>query len=141
MRNMAFDTQEKVFKLVAKMKKQILNGQLVAAYAVQVHNESLLFVHAGFREAYLSHLEDKAVDTTTQGLANHLNSLLVSSTRRCKKADQACAYADEAFEAGPERGGRNIGGPMWTDFGVLKKEAMTSGAPLPEMIQGERAFR
>jgi hypothetical protein len=30
--------------------------------------------------------------------------------------------SEELFEAGPERGGRHIGGPFWTDFKVLQKE-------------------
>ena len=120
MRNLQADTKEKIGSLVDLMKRQILSGELRAAHVVRVHNEPVLFVHAGFRAKYLAYLQQRSVDITPEGLAEYLNKQLVNKITRCRAANSACQFDDEAFEAGPERGGDNIGGPFWTDFAVLK---------------------
>jgi hypothetical protein len=100
--------------------------------------------------------EAAAVAATTTvtafDLASHLNALLVEAVAAC--APPASDYDDEAangeppndvepgplcrlrheiFSAGPDRRGRGIGGPFWTDFAVLGSAptvtTMTSAPP------------
>ena len=46
-----------------------------------------------------------------------------------------CSFADPLFEAGPDRGGSDIGGPFWTDFSVLTKAAEQREASFAQIVQ------
>jgi len=131
MRNQVADTSEKVFALVAKMKQQIINKSLVAAHTVtRSGGVDLLFVHAGYRPAFLATKQNQSA----AALSEHINSLLIEQTQQCLKMESdtgrfvKCAYNGEEFEAGPERGGKHIGGPIWTDFKVLEAAAVEASS-------------
>ena len=42
-----------------------------------------------------------------------------------------CRFSHPVFESGPERGGKGIGGPFWTDFGALANEPV----PISDAVQ------
>ena len=46
-----------------------------------------------------------------------------------------CTFHDKLFEAGPDRGGSDIGGPFWTDFTVLAKAAEQQESSFAQIIQ------
>jgi hypothetical protein len=70
-------------------------------------------------------------DFTTGNLVQYYNDK-VSEHSNCTSL--FCPYRDEIFDAGPDRGGSSIGGPLWTDFGVLEVAAEKHRLP-PNIIQ------
>ena len=134
MRHTKADTQERVLDIVRRMKNQINLGALVGAHVVEVNSVPLLFVHAGYRRSYLDSSEIK----NAHGLAGKFNSVLGDVIRSCSNRDwKKCPfdlYEGELFQAGPERGGSHLGGPLWTDFKVLEEDDIKNGrssSPFP----------
>lgn len=125
MRNSKADTQDKVLKLVRSMKSQITNGELVGAKTIWVKGVPLMFVHAGYRATFLEASRAKGATA----LAEELNAALVDAMSQCSRDWKACPFDryGELFEAGPERGGKFLGGPVWSDFAVLKADDLKNG--------------
>jgi hypothetical protein len=106
-RNPEADTKEKIISLIETMKQDILNGGLLGAYVHRLHGKPLFFVHAGFRPKYLERLKFMLQDSSPEGMAEYVNNMLVEYTAKCSpSALSKCDYADELFEAGPDRGGK-----------------------------------
>ena len=94
-----------------------------------------------------------AATVTAFDLASHLNALLVEAVVACapppasgqhdaeaangeppndEEPGPLCRLRHEIFSAGPDRRGRGIGGPFWTDFAVLSSAptvTTTTSAP------------
>ena len=141
-RNPTADTSEKVLKLINAMKKSIIDGRVVGAYVHRIFDQPLMFIHAGFRPKYLDYLTRilSSENSSPENMASHINNLLIEQTRQCTTEDgefKECSYVDEAFEAGPDRGGKGIGGPFWTDYQVIEEaaEVATKSKIVPNMIQ------
>ena len=125
MRNKEADTKEKVLTLVRRMKSQIASKELVGAHVIEVNNVPLLFVHAGYRATYLA----ASPTTDAKGLAVLFNDALTDSLKTCPKDWSPCDFDryGELFQAGPERGGGHLGGPVWTDYSVLVADDVANG--------------
>jgi hypothetical protein len=125
MRNSKADTKDKVLKLVRSMKSQINQGELVGAKTIWVKGVPLLFVHAGYRATFLEASRAKGATA----LVDELNAALIDAMTHCSRDWKACPFDryGELFEAGPERGGKFLGGPVWSDFAVLKSDDIKNG--------------
>lgn len=101
-----------------------MEGTVQAAFNKALHGINLLFVHAGFRKKFV----DTVLPANFQGneakfLAQYTNKMLTKETTKCDESNAIyCSIRGDIFDAGPERGGRSIGGPFWTDFSVIYEE-------------------
>jgi hypothetical protein len=100
-----------------------------------------MFVHAGFRKDMIRFMKQRySIEGTPQQLSSVINQAMrdvITSQVHAITVALPRGKGEEIFEAGPERGGRNIGGPFWTDFKVLQKEfssssSSSSSSSLPE---------
>ena len=126
------DSYDKVKHIVLSMKDDILSGKMKAAFSLESTDVSLLFVHAGIRPHFFQYMQQTLQDhdLTGEEVAVYMNELLHKHTRACPGFPRTdCSFSDELFEAGSDRGGRNIGGPFWTDFSVLEKAAKRGELP------------
>ena len=102
--NRQSDTRENVEHIVMDLKERILTGKAQAAYSHLGGNRKILFVHAGLRPAMLSYLNKTLGGTLTpERIAEYMNGVLVRETKSCPGGLANCPYADEIFEAGPDR--------------------------------------
>ncbi len=124
MRHPEADTYEVVQEIVLDLKQAILEDRQHAAYVHKIGNMSILFIHAGLRPDMMSYFDRKLDNVSADSIAHHMNQVLIDHTTRCPGFGKRCAYDDEIFEAGPDRGGRNIGGPFWTDMSIIEKADM-----------------
>jgi hypothetical protein len=146
-------------RLVADWTDEVLTGRVRGAWATG----PMLFVHAGLRPEMLDRLmlrgslnddvgftrlasplpnaslASRVADRISVGLAAAVakcataNETTTLTRRRCLKLSDH----DGLFSAGPDRGGRGLGGPFWTDWSVLRRaEPTTSG-----MIMGTEEER
>ena len=125
MRNKNADTKEKVAKLVGSLKDSISSGIVRAGYHRTVHGEELLFIHAGYRKKMKSRVLKDKISTASEAayLVNFADNALQSEVRKCLGQGTFCPeFKNELFGAGPERGGKAIGGPFWTDYSVIHSE-------------------
>lgn len=130
-RNKISDTKLVVTQIIHELRSSILEGTVQAAFNKAMHGINLLFVHAGFRQKFI----DTILPVGFQGnegkfLAQYANKALKRETAACEDANlNFCQIRGEIFDAGPERGGRSIGGPFWTDYSVIYEEqnALPSG--------------
>jgi hypothetical protein len=135
--NREADTKEKIIAVVNSMKRGVLDGTVVGSFVHRIGDQPLLFVHAGFRPKFVDQLQKTLSDPSPEGMARHVNDLLVKFVEKCTdetKLFVPCEFHDDVFEAGPDRGGKGIGGPLWTDFHVIDEAAATSAA-VPSFIQ------
>ena len=135
--NREADTKEKIIAVVDSMKEGVLDGSIVGSYVHRIQDQPVLFVHAGFRPTFLTHLRQTLSDASAEGLAAHVNGLLKGVVSRCMDDTMEfvpCTFDDDVFEAGPDRGGKSLGGPFWTDFHVIEEAAAAAAAP-PEFVQ------
>ena len=121
MRHPEADTVEVVQEIVLDLKQAILEDRQHAAYVHTVGEMSILFIHAGLRPEMMSYLQQKLSNSSADAIADHMNSVLVEHTFRCPGFGKRCAFDDEIFEAGPDRGGKSIGGPFWTDMSIIEQ--------------------
>lgn len=91
---------------VARWIEDVKAGRVKGALAVG----PLLFTHAGFRPSMVSRVAGEEVSAAA--LADFVDRALLEAVEKNQ-------YDAELFSAGPDRGGRGIGGPFWTDFSVL----------------------
>lgn len=98
----------------------------------------VLFTHAGFRPEMLSHAENACRKLTGASLADpehiarYVNQRVIETVEAGRGGK--CSFQDTLFQAGPERGGNDVGGPFWTDYSVLAK-ADESAQSSPRMVQ------
>lgn len=111
-------------QIINELRSSIVEGAVQAAYHKALHGVNLLFVHAGFRQKFV----DTILPTNFQGneakfLAQYTNKQLIKEATLCEESGaNYCNVKGDVFDAGPERGGRSIGGPFWTDFSVVYAE-------------------
>jgi len=110
------ESMEHANAVVSDMKKSILQGKLQVAYSTYHNGIPLLFTHAGLRNDMITYINLTDVDHITE----YINSRLLEVVNKCKNSN--CLFTHELFQAGKERGGRNIGGCTWTDFDVFMKQ-------------------
>ncbi|CAM9826070.1 unnamed protein product, partial [Ectocarpus fasciculatus] len=116
-RNKKSDTKMVVSQIINELRSSIMEGTVQAAFNKALHGINLLFVHAGFRKKFV----DTVLPANFQGneakfLAQYTNKMLTKETTKCDESNAIyCSIRGDIFDAGPERGGRSIGGPFWTD--------------------------
>ena len=137
-------------RLVADWTDEVLTGRVRGAWA----SGPMLFVHAGLRPEMLDRLMlrgslDDEVGFTrlasslpnaslASRVADRISVALASAVAKCAAANETTTPTrrrclklsdhDGLFSAGPDRGGRGLGGPFWTDWSVLRHaEPTTSG--------------
>lgn len=130
-RNPITDTEENIKYVMDSMKTNVLNDNVKGAYLHKFMGENLLFVHAGFRTKYITLLNDflsknavngNILPVTPELLVEHTNRYLKEAFSKCVVGDYTpCPLDHPIFQAGPDRGGRDIGGPFWTDFRLLNE--------------------
>lgn len=134
MRNKRSDTEDKVLQMVRMMKDQVQRREMVGAHTIRINGVDLLFVHAGYRATYLTHLVGTGLPnarSAAEEVVRHFNAELPRVIARCHDNTRSpCDFGDddELFQAGPERGGSHLGGPIWTDFRVLVDDDRSNGA-------------
>ena len=121
MRHTEADTIEVLEEIVLDLKAGIIDGRQHAAFVLPMGEVDILFIHAGIRPKMMDHLGKKLGNSSATAIAMHMNLKLQEHTAQCPGFGRRCPYDDEIFEAGPDRGGRGIGGPFWTDFSVLEE--------------------
>lgn len=102
-------------RAVRRWIDEVAEGAVVGAHAAG----PLLFTHAGFRPQMLAKLgvDDSDPERLAAHLAKVVTSSLADAVADC--AGLSCRFEGDLFSAGPDRGGRGVGGPFWTDFSVL----------------------
>lgn len=118
--NKETDTQSKIMSVISSMKRRILNKSIVGSYITRINNIPILFTHAGLRPEFIQYLQLQISIDEPENISTYINDLVMEETKLCRKRNQFCEFEDELFQAGKERGGKNIGGPFWTDFSVLQ---------------------
>lgn len=134
MRHQWADTQAKIETVVAAMKRDIMNRKLHVSHVVRVHDVPILFTHAGLHADFMKHLHQTIGSMTAEDIAKYLNGVLLDSTTACIDHGD-CEYEDQVFEAGRDRGGAGIGGPLWTDFHTILNDFNRKNFQLPHFIQ------
>lgn len=133
MKNKVHDTQEKVNSFNKNIKNDILEEKVVGAYHMKLFDVDILFTHAGINPQYLSHLKLVTGVESPDHIQAFINDQLKARIHDCVDERAICNFEnDELFEAGPERGGKGIGGPFWNDFSGFQKRNSKSNM---EMIQ------
>jgi hypothetical protein len=142
-----FDTLSIRSNIVADAINQILDGSLLGAFSTDFNDIPILFTHAGLRVKMFDNLVTRStkgsvgsvVSAVSSQLSNFINEKVRAATASsCTNSSSQsqlnaeglllkCSFNNYLlFDAGPERGGRGIGGPFWTDFSVLEKEDFIS---------------
>jgi hypothetical protein len=86
-------------------------GTLVVAHIEKLNDVPVVFVHGGFTSTYLNqHKKLLGHNANIEDIVAHANSLLKHAVQNCHRIP--CSFDHDMFQAGPERGGRGIGGPM-----------------------------
>ena len=111
--NREADTYDKVLDVVNRMKRGVLDGSVVGSYVHRIHDQPILFIHAGFRPKFIDMLKASLKDSSPEGMATHVNDMLVGVIKQCHDESVTdefvnCAFDDDLFEAGPDRGGKGI---------------------------------
>lgn len=91
------------------MINDILSKKIIGAYLLPINNVPVVFVHAGFSSAFMTYMQKQNVKTP-QEIVDYTNGILHHKINTCSHFP--CKLPDELFEAGPERGGKGIGGPL-----------------------------
>jgi hypothetical protein len=130
-RNPTTDTEGNIKYVMDSMKTNVFNNNVNGAFLHKFLGENLIFVHAGFRPNYITllnkYLLNNAIDgnilsLTPELLVEHANNELKEAFSKCPVGDyKPCSLENPIFQAGPDRGGREIGGPFWTDFRLLRE--------------------
>jgi hypothetical protein len=125
------DTEKVKDDIVGQLKEGISGGFIRGAFSTCIRGTMFLFTHAGLRPAMMESIK-RLLDTEYLAAADYekyINSKLTEVIQRCSAStSKLCELNDQLFQAGPERGGRGIGGPFWTDFDVLQKADRDSAA-------------
>lgn len=113
-RNKVTDTPQNIMTVVNTVKADIQSGKLVGAFVHRIKGVPIVFVHAGYSPNFYTYMK-KVVggggSITAEDIVNYTNVLLQTHTSECN--EYPCKNFDaQLFEAGPDRGGRAIGGPL-----------------------------
>lgn len=125
------DTREVVTRFLRLLSEDLKSGAVQGAYLHNVHDIPIVFVHAGYSPPFLSYLAQQGVKTVEE-VVLATNLTLSSAMQNCGN-NLLCPLNGELFDAGPDRGGRAIGGPFWTDFRTL--EAAVDRGYVPSFMQ------
>jgi len=107
-------------QVIITMIQDIKEGTLQMAYAHSRHDVPLLFVHAGVSPEFYKYLQKTLHPGSTSTvlsaveIAEYANKQLQQDFSTCTALpcqDQQSS-AKELYEAGPDRGGAGIGGPL-----------------------------
>ena len=135
-RNKDTDSEDSLREVVQGLKDGLRSGKILGSYATRVQGMPILFSHAGFRPEMINFVQQEYKSSNGGLQAEHLSEYVnnvvkkMTSEESCghiKKLGEVgkgwthCKYDHELFEAGPDRGGQNIGGPYWTDYSVMEK--------------------
>jgi hypothetical protein len=117
-RNVAADTRQRIIDTIVALADDIADGSLQASYVHTRNNVPVLFIHAGVRPQYYAHLQ-KALkpasphtNLTANEVAEAANAILRNFVAECKGVLPCPEKDDPFFDAGPDRGGIGIGGPL-----------------------------
>eukprot|EP01031_Cornospumella_fuschlensis_P025996 gene25996-31391_t len=121
------DTKANIIAFITGLIEDIVSGAVRGAYLHTINTTPIIFVHAGFSPAYLQYLRKQDIQTPPQ-LVNHTHNQLVQAIKRCD-GFPCRTIKGEVFDAGPDRGGSGVGGPFWTDFGVLERAVQSKQGP------------
>ena len=133
-RNEEADTGEKVIDIVNRMKKGVVEGSVLGSFVHRIHDQPVVFVHAGYHPPFLEYLTGLLPNSSPEGIAEYVNELLVDYVKQCIDEHEefvACTFPNDVFESGPDRGGEGLGGPFWTDFHTIQDSATATDGPLP----------
>jgi hypothetical protein len=144
---MSKDSPEVRQKLTLRIWRAVLSGAAVGAASFL--EGQLLVTHAGVRPAMWGQLLaalPSSVGALPAGgqadaVADKLRSDLVAAAATCRETPPgsspkapplACPglARDPVYDAGPERGGKGVGGPYWTDFKILEAIGASEGGEL-----------
>lgn len=130
-RNKKSDTKMVVSQIIEELKSSIIEGTVKAAHSITLHGVDLMFVHAGYRKKFVERVLPKNFKgNEAEALVKHANDVLHKEVVKCAQSDSIyCRIVGETFDAGPERGGRSIGGPFWTDYSVVYEEQNSNPSP------------
>lgn len=115
------DTRQKVEEAIEIIVDDILSGKMVAARVLHLTSKQgkdipVVFVHAGYHAKFLKYLTNVALDEKNgvldpEDIVKYTNKILVDTIKKCPR--YPCdKFTDEIFEAGADRGGDNVGGPL-----------------------------
>jgi hypothetical protein len=142
-------------RLVTNWTDEVLSGRVRGAWATG----PILFVHAGLRPAMLDRLMLRGFDgavgftslpnaTLASRVADRISVALAAAVAKCAPANEttvptrrsclSLSDRDELFSAGPDRRGRGLGGPFWTDWSVLRRAEPTSSWVASSKDEAER---
>lgn len=112
-------------KFAAKMKADILNGNVVLAYA----DGNRLYTHAGLRTKVREQIVNEIMEKHqifVEDIVDHLNDLLV-------KAVENNDFSHAVFQVGYSRGGNHSnGGVLWEDVSQMLRSA--NAVNIPQVI-------
>ena len=123
-RNPTTDTKQKILKVVAAIVEDVADGSLVGAYAHTMHEVPILFIHAGVSANFYKYMQRELASSSTSvtatTAATELSPLAIAAysndlpkTHLAQCSSFPCKdFEHEFFEAGPDRGGAGIGGPL-----------------------------
>mgnify|MGYP006179484613 CR=1 FL=1 len=118
-RNTTADTNDVLRQVIITMINDIKEGTLQMAYAHTRHDVPLLFVHAGVSPEFYKYLQRTLHPGATTVLsaieiAEYANQQLRQDFSTCTAlpCQDKKSSAKELYEAGPDRGGAGIGGPL-----------------------------
>ena len=152
-RNKDTDDKSSVKEVVEGLKEGIREGRILGSFAARIMAMPILFTHAGFRPAMIDFIRrqhrtrnNEIEDLQPEDLSQYVNSVVKEMTtpEACSHVKRQgdigkewthCSYRHELFEAGPDRGGNNIGGPYWTDYSVLNTVESEPGDIISSMVQ------
>lgn len=114
------DTRESVMSLRAMIKEDLVKGLVQGAFVYHMHGVPIMFVHAGFSRRFVSYIDkriqrlDGEKELTADMVARYTNEVLLNSINACKSLPCKLGQKTdrELFDAGPDRGGMGIGGPL-----------------------------
>lgn len=94
------------------LKGDILSHKVVGAYLHHVEGVPIIFNHAGYNSNFLKKLKREQLSNnySPKTIVNVTNEDLIHVIEKCLKKE-VCDFSSSFYEAGPERGGRGVGGP------------------------------
>ena len=105
------DTKSNVKSFISMLVEDIASGAVKGSHLETINNVPVVFVHAGFGPDYLRHLKSKEI-SSPERIVNDTASHLVRAVGACASFPCRSINSHEVFDAGPDRGGRGIGGPL-----------------------------
>lgn len=112
------DTPDKIRSFWEMLTTDIKSGAVQMAYLHRINGVPLVFVHAGYNPKFIKYLAKQGAHSAEE-IVNHAITSLRTAVSRCTGIP-CKTIKGELYDAGPDRGGAGIGGPLWTDFGTLE---------------------